>query len=161
MKANTITRIWLALFGQFDYRGTPSIPPEIILLPNWFYFNIYEFASWSRETIMALMIILTVRPVCQVPENANIPELYLEPPWKRHYTPAEKGKLFSWRSFFLFADSVFKTLEKLPFKPFRKMAMKKVEKWVVEHQETDGSWGGIMLPWIYSLMALKSLGYKV
>jgi hypothetical protein len=24
------------LLGQFDYRGTPSIPPEIVLLPNWF-----------------------------------------------------------------------------------------------------------------------------
>jgi squalene-hopene/tetraprenyl-beta-curcumene cyclase len=36
-----------------------------------------------------------------------------------------------------------------------------VEKWVVDHQEPDGSWGGIMLPWVYSLMALKSLGYRL
>ena len=38
---NTITKIWLALFGQYDYQGTPSIPAEIILLPKWSYFNIY------------------------------------------------------------------------------------------------------------------------
>ncbi len=31
--------------------------------------------------------------------------------------------------------------------------------WIVEHQETDGSWGGILLPWIYSLYALKSFGF--
>ena len=67
MKVNTITRIWLALFGQYYYRGTPSIPPEIALLPDRFFFNIYEFASWSRETIMALMLILSLKPVCKVP----------------------------------------------------------------------------------------------
>jgi squalene-hopene/tetraprenyl-beta-curcumene cyclase len=32
--------------------------------------------------------------------------------------------------------------------------------WVIGHQEEDGSWGGIMLPWVYSLIALKCLGYQ-
>ena len=32
---------------------------------------------------------------------------------------------------------------------------------MVEHQENDGSWGGIMLPWIYALIGLKSLGYPL
>jgi squalene-hopene/tetraprenyl-beta-curcumene cyclase len=159
MKTNTVTRIWLAVFGQFDYRGTPSIPPEIVLLPNWFYINIYEFASWSRETIMALMLVLASKPVCQVPENASISELYLEPPEKRRYKPAERENLISWRSFFLYADKIYKIYEKLAWRPFHKMALKRVEKWVVGHQEADGSWGGIILPWIYSLMALKSFGY--
>ncbi|MCR4392998.1 MAG: squalene--hopene cyclase [Dehalococcoidales bacterium] len=159
MKANTITRIWLAVFGQFDYRGTPSIPPELVFLPDWFYFNIYEFASWSRETIMALMIVLSTRPVCQVPDASGIEELYLEPVGRRHFKPAEWGKPFSWKSFFLSADYFLKAMEKLHLKPFRRIALKKVERWVVEHQEKDGSWGGIMLPWVYSLIALKSLGY--
>jgi squalene-hopene/tetraprenyl-beta-curcumene cyclase len=160
MKANTITRIWLSLFGQYDYRGTPSIPPEVVFLPNWFYFNIYEFASWSRETVMALILILALKPVCKVPEQANIDELYVEPAEKRLYLPAQRDKFWGWKSFFLLADSIFKTGDKLPFKPFRKPALRKVERWVVEHQEKDGSWGGIMLPWVYSLMALKSLGYN-
>ena len=161
MKANTITRIWLAVFGQYDYRGTPSIPPEIIFLPNWFYLNIYEFASWSRETIMALILILATRPVRPIPPSATIPELYVEAKAKRHYAPAERNKLFGWKNFFLFTDQVLKVYEKFPLKPFRKLAMNKVEKWVVDHQETDGSWGGIMLPWVYSLIALKSIGYEL
>jgi squalene-hopene/tetraprenyl-beta-curcumene cyclase len=159
MKANTITRIWLAVFGQFDYKGTPSIPPECIFSPNWFVLNIYEFASWSRETILALMLILSLKPVCKVPEEANISELFLEPPEKRYFTPAQRGGLFCWKNFFLNLDSIFKTLEKSPLKPLRKPALRKVTDWVLEHQEKDGSWGGIMLPWVYSLIALKSLGY--
>jgi squalene-hopene/tetraprenyl-beta-curcumene cyclase len=159
MQSNTITRIWLALFGQYDWRGAPSIPPELILCPRWFYFNIYEFASWSRETIMALIIVVNTRPVCRVPESASISELYVEPEKARRYSPARRGPFFSWQSIFLWLDRTLKLLDKQPVRPFHSLSMKKVEKWVVEHQEADGSWGGIMLPWVYSLMALKSLGY--
>ena len=160
-KTGVFTKIWLALFGQYDWRGTPSVPPEVILLPNWFYFNIYEFASWSRETIVALTVVLTLRPVCPVPEYARIPELYVEPEGRRDYSLGKIDKPFSWRSFFLLMDSLFKLYERLPVKPGRRLALRKTEEWVVQHQEKDGSWGGIMLPWVYSLVALKALGYPL
>ena len=160
-KANVLTKVWLAIFGQFSWKGTPSMPPEIILFPNWFYFNIYEFASWSRATIVALMVVLTKKPVCNIPESAQVPELYVEPEERRNYSLGKIDKPLSWRGFFLFMDSLFKTREKLPFKPGRGLALRRTEKWIVEHQENDGSWGGIMLPWVYSLIALKCLGYPL
>src|SRR5690606_12994898 len=46
-----------------------------------------------------------------------------------------------------------------PWKPFRKLALRRVEQWVLDHQEADGSWGGIQPPWVYSLIALRHLGY--
>jgi len=119
MKVNTITRIWLAMFGQYDYRGTPSIPLEIALLPNSFFFNIYEFASWSRETIMALMLILALKPVCKIPEKVGIEELYLEPPEQRHYVVAKKVGFFNVRNLFLDLDRLFKILENQPIKPLK------------------------------------------
>ncbi len=158
-KTNTITKIWLALFGQFDYRGTPSIPPEVALLPNWFYFNIYEFASWSRETIMALVLILNTRPVRRVPDGTDISELFVEADGKGRYTFPPINQFIGWKRFFMILDAGFKAIDRVPIKPFRRVAMARVEKWLVEHQEADGSWGGIMLPWIYALMALKSLGH--
>jgi squalene-hopene/tetraprenyl-beta-curcumene cyclase len=160
MKTNTITRIWLALFGQLDYKYTPSIPAEIVLLPNWFYINIYEFASWSRETIMALILILNTKPVCKVPSYADVSELNPKEEVRNGPMTIDGKRPFTWRNFFLGADRVFKATEKAPFRPTFKGALKKVETWVVEHQEADGSWGGILLPWLYSLMALKSLGYS-
>jgi squalene-hopene/tetraprenyl-beta-curcumene cyclase len=160
-KANTLTKIWLALFGQFNWRGTPAMPVEIMLLPHWFYFNIYEFASWSRATIVALMVILTKRPVCPVPEFASLAELYVEPEGERDYSLGKSERLFSWKSFFLWLDRLFKAWEKLPLKPGRGFALRRAEKWIIEHQEADGSWGGIMLPWVYSLIALRCLGYPL
>lgn len=160
-KANTLTKMWLALFGQYDWRGTPTIPPEIILLPSWFYFNIYEFASWSRATIVALMIVSAKRPVCPVPQWARVDELYLEPEDKRDYSLSKAERFLSWENFFLWLDRFFKIWEKSPFQPGRGLALRRTERWLTEHQEADGSWGGIMLPWVYSLIAFKSLGYPL
>jgi squalene-hopene/tetraprenyl-beta-curcumene cyclase len=33
------------------------------------------------------------------------------------------------------------------------------ERWIVQRQEADGSWGGIQPPWVYSLIALHLRGY--
>ena len=55
-----------------------AIPPEIILLPRWFYINIYEMSSWSRGILVPLSIISARKPHCPVPASANIAELELE-----------------------------------------------------------------------------------
>jgi len=73
-KVRIFTKIWLALFGQWDWKGTPKMPPEMIFLPSWAPFNIYEFASWARSTVAPMLIILTRQPYCPVPESANIDE---------------------------------------------------------------------------------------
>lgn len=158
-RSSVFTKIWLALFGQFPWRSAPSIPPEVIFLPDWFYFNIYEFASWSRATIMALAVVLTCKPICPLPEGVSLSDLYLEPEGQRVYPPGVAERFWSWKNFFLGLDALFKLWEKLPFQPGRKKALHRVAEWILEHQEADGGWGGIMLPWIYSLFALKSLGY--
>ena len=46
------TRYWLALIGEWPWQKTPNIPPEVIYLPTWFPFNIYNFSSWARATLM-------------------------------------------------------------------------------------------------------------
>lgn len=159
-RSNALTKIWLALFGQYDWRGTPTLPPELVYLPSWFYVSIYDFASWSRETIMALILLLTRKPVFPLPQSAQVSDLFVEPPGKRIAPLGKADRFFSWKKFFLIADRAFKAYERLPWKPGRGTAMRRTERWVVEHQEPDGSWGGIMLPWVYSLFALKALGYK-
>ncbi len=160
-RANVIAKVWLALFGQFPWEATPAVPPEVMLLPNWFYLNPYEFASWSRATIVALSIVLTIRPTCQVPAFARLDELYVEPAGQRRYPLGKADRFWSWRNAFLGLDSLLKLYERLPAKPGRALALRRAAEWVVAHQEADGSWGGIMLPWIYSLAALKGLGYSV
>ena len=88
-QVRVFTKIWLALFGQWDWRGTPNMPPELIFLPSWAPFNLYRFASWARATVAPMLIILTRHPTCPVPESANIDELYPEPRNPRRLLPAQ------------------------------------------------------------------------
>ena len=37
------TKIWLSLFGQWEWKGVPVMPPEIMLLPSWSPITIYDF----------------------------------------------------------------------------------------------------------------------
>jgi squalene-hopene/tetraprenyl-beta-curcumene cyclase len=160
--ANTYTKIILALFGQYSWKGIPEIPPEIIYLPRWSYINIYDFASWTRATIMAFSIILSLKPVYRLGEDEMILDLYRDQAHVKKPVAFKASGPGSLGNIFITLNTAFKMWDRLPdnLKVGRAAAMKKVEKWILEHQEDDGSWGGIILPWLFSLIALKYLGYE-
>ena len=160
-RVRVFTKIWLSLFGQWEWDGTPSMPPELIFLPSWCPFNIYDFSSWARATIVPMIIILTKRPERPVPQWAGIDELYPTPRESTDYSlPRPKG-LIGWHRFFHVADRLLRLYQRSPLKPGHERAIRKAERWIVSHQEADGSWGGIQPPWVYSLIALKQLGYPL
>ena len=159
-EARVFTKIWLSLFGQYDWRGVPAIPAELMLLPTWFPVNLYEFSSWARATIVPLLIIFDLKPTRDTPADRGIEELYPLPRDEIDYSLKRPERLLGWESLFYAGDAILKQLERLPW-PTRGQAVRKAEKWIVAHQEADGSWGGIQPPWVYSLMALKELGYEL
>ena len=70
VKCNTFTKIYLCALGQYDYDAVPAIPPEIVLAPKWFYFNIYEISSWSRAILVPLSIAYAKKPFKKIPVDA-------------------------------------------------------------------------------------------
>src|SRR5436305_541068 len=74
---NTFTKIYLCFLGQYDYDAVPAIPPEIVLFPNWFWFNIYEISSWSRAILVPLSIVYAKKPFKKIPDEMRIDELYV------------------------------------------------------------------------------------
>ena len=106
---------------------------------------------------------MTEKPLRSVPEWANIDELYPDGREKTEYTFGKNGRLLSTGTFFKAVDRALRLLEWRPFRtvrtPFKNSALKKAEEWIVRRQEEDGSWGGIQPPWVYSLMALRTVGY--
>ncbi len=155
------TKLWLALFGQFEWSAMPAMPPEAILLPPSSPLNIYAFASWARATIVPILVVWAYQPVVPVPAEAAIDELYLDPRDRRVIRFERDPQLLSWRNLFLALDKALRLHERLPAKPLRKRALEACERWIVAHQEADGSWGGIQPPWVYSLIALKCRGYSM
>ncbi len=155
------TKLWLSLFGQFDWSALPAMPPESILMPVSSPLNIYMFASWARATIVAILVVWAYRPVVPIPDYAHVDELYLDPDHRRSIPLRRDRQPFTWRNAFLAIDRVLHAHERLPWKPLRRFALKECERWIIEHQEADGTWGVIQPPSVYSLIALRAHGYSM
>jgi squalene-hopene/tetraprenyl-beta-curcumene cyclase len=157
--ARVFTKIFLALFGQYDWRGIPVIPPELIFLPRSFYINVYEFSSWSRSVIIPLSILFAKKPLCALPRAYHVEELFVEPPGSARYAMPRRERGLNWETFFVSLDKLLKASEKYASQTLREAAMRRAEQWTLEHQDHTGDWGGIMPAMMNSVLALVSLGY--
>src|SRR5260370_32460981 len=78
-RCNSFTKFYLALLGQFPYENCPAVPPEMMFLPRWAYFNIYAMSSWTRTIVIPLSIFFAHKPVRVLTPELGIAELFLEP----------------------------------------------------------------------------------
>lgn len=155
-KTRIFTKLHLALIGCYDWRGIPSLPPWIMLLPNSFPVNIYEMSSWARSSTVPLLIVCDRKPIFQIDPAISVDELYVE---GRDRVQWELPRSGDWTDIFITLDQGFKFAESLNWVPFRKEGIKAAEKWVLERQEATGDWGGIIPAMLNSLLALRCLDY--
>jgi squalene-hopene/tetraprenyl-beta-curcumene cyclase len=147
------TRIWLAMVGLWSWDELPVLPPELVLLPKRFPLALPQWGCWARQTIVPLAIVSALRP--STPVSFDLTELSAG-------TVATAGrKLSGFDTFFLGLDKVLHQYERLPIRPLRRHAMRAAAEWIIARQEADGSWGGIQPPWVYSLIALRLMGYPL
>src|SRR5581483_550885 len=97
------------------------------------------FGRWARQTIVALQIVTALRPRTTV--GFDIPELVTGRRPRVHPV-----------------DRVLHAYARRPIPALRRRALAAAERWVVERQERDGSWGGIQPPWVWSMIALHARG---
>jgi squalene-hopene/tetraprenyl-beta-curcumene cyclase len=160
-EVNTFTKIYLCFLGQYDYDAVPAIPPEIVLFPNWFWFNIYEISSWSRAILVPLSICYAKKPFKKIPAEMGIDELFVGGRQKSQMHLRWAKKLFSWRNFFLVLDRMTHWFEAVHIRPLRSIALKKAEKWMLERFEMSDGLGGIYPSIVNSVVAMRCLGYSL
>jgi squalene-hopene/tetraprenyl-beta-curcumene cyclase len=157
-ETRVFTRIWLAVVGAWDWEDLPVVPPEIMFLPARVPLNIYDFACWARQTVVALTVVMAHRPARALP--FDLPELSVgnrerpRSPWR---STARRFEVL---------DRLLHAYERLPggFAPrriLRRVALARAERWIIQRQEADGLWGGIQPPTVYSIIALHLLGYPL
>jgi squalene-hopene/tetraprenyl-beta-curcumene cyclase len=152
------TRIWLAVVGRWDWESLPVLPPEIMLLPPSVPLNIYDFACWARQTVVALTVVMSNRPSRPLPFGLEELEGAL--------APATRKSLRTRAGQFEALDRILHRYERLPSwlwprTALRRAALNAAERWILKRQEADGLWGGIQPPVVYSIIALNLLGYPL
>src|SRR5580700_4589564 len=155
---NSYVRFYLALVGAVGWELVPAIPPELMLLPNWFYLNIYEMSSWTRGIVIPMAILSALRPDFRLPEHARVDELFRDPSQKTAAFSWSK-QLVSWKNLFLAVDRGLKLYEKLPWKPLRNKALKEAKQWMLEHMERTDGLAAIYPSMMNSIFALMALGH--
>jgi squalene-hopene/tetraprenyl-beta-curcumene cyclase len=151
--ANSYVKINLSLFDLFPREHCPSIPPEILLLPGNF---IYQMSSWTRAIVIPLSIVHALNPRRPVPAGFDLGELYLD-----GVSPAfrKDGGYFTWRNVFLGMDKGLKLWEKSGPKAVRNLAIRRAEQWILERTRYTDGLAAIYPPMQYVIMALDLLGY--
>ena len=153
--ANSYVKVNLSLFDLYPREHTPSIPPELMLLPGGV---IYQMSSWTRAIVIALAIVHSANPKRPVPAGFTLDELHV--PGKSFALPSDDSWI-TLRNTFIHSDRILKLWEKYGVDRIRRSAIRKCEHWMVEHLKHSDGLGAIYPPMMYAIMAFDVLGYAV
>ena len=152
---NSYVRFYLALYGAIDWSYAPAIAPELMLVPRWLPFNLFEMSSWTRAIVVPMTILYALRPSWPLPEGFSIQELFRTPGAKPP-SLCRDGDALSWRNAFIALDRALKSYEGFRWKPFRKMALNRARKWMNQRLQNSEGLATIypsMMNSVYALLA--------
>lgn len=160
-RVRTFTKLWLALLGEWSWDDVPCLPPELIFLPHWAPFSVYQFSYWARQVIVPMAILCVRRPVHPLPAHLRCRELIRE-------NELSSRDLQPSRKMVSFLDGILRHVdnalrwygERCLVKPGRATAVECCVAWVLKRQECDGSWP-VTTGWFLVLMALKTEGFPL
>lgn len=155
---NSFTKIYLSIFGLFDWRQCPAVPPEMILFPRRFYFSIYAMSSWSRAIVVPLSVIWAHKPRCVLPATASLDDV-----WDGNEVAT--GPMTAKRRFWSYVFRAINRLqhlgERLKLVPLRRLAIRRCEAWIRERLFDSDGLAGIFPPIVNTLIAFRCLGYDM
>lgn len=154
--ANVFTRIQLALYGELDWKYTPAVPPEVILLPRWFPIHLAKMSYWARTVIVPLLVLAAKKPRAKNPRGIHVPELFTPGKLKIRRAPQQK---IAWYALFSALDFVLKAIEPVWPRALRARAIKRCEEWTIERLNGEDGLGAIYPAMANSVMMFDILGY--
>ena len=167
-RVNSFTRYYLALLGQIEYRQCPAVPPELMLVPGFSPLNLREMSAWSRTIVVPLSLLWAFQPVRDLPaEGVDIRDLFLRSPEElpvvmERSEVVERGMTptrVDWHGVFGTLDRVYKACDRVKLNPLRRLAVKRAERWMLDRFEGSDGLGAIFPPIVWSVVALRCLGY--
>lgn len=156
VKANVFTRIQLALYGELDWKYTPAVPPELILLPRWFPIHLSKMSYWARTVIVPLLVLAAKKPLARNRRGVHVPELFVSGPVKIKRAPQQNR---FWYAFFNVIDRLLKSAEPVWPKGLRRRAIERCLNWTCERLNGADGLGAIYPAMANSVMMFDTLGF--
>jgi len=159
-RCNTFTKFFFACLGQVSFDACPSIPPEVVWLPRWSYFNLYNVSAWTRTMILPLGIVTSQRYVREIPADRRIDELYLDKAAANRLGDPPPLVPRTWEQAFLRLDRILKWYDRHSIGWIRRRAIRRAERWILDRLEGSEGLGAIFPPMVYMLIVYRVLGYS-
>jgi squalene-hopene/tetraprenyl-beta-curcumene cyclase len=157
-KSNVFTRSLLALYGEIPWRGVPTMPVEIMLLPKWFPFHLDKISYWGRTVLVPLLVLMTKKPRARNPKDVHIPELFVTPPEEVKVWPKGEHQTWPWAHVFGEIDKLLRFVEPYMPKRSRQYAIELAERWTTERLNGVDGLGAIFPSMVNSLLMYEVLG---
>jgi squalene-hopene/tetraprenyl-beta-curcumene cyclase len=158
-KSNVFTRFLLALYGAIPWRGVPTMPVEIMLLPRWFPFHITKISYWARAVLVPLLVLQALKPRARNPRGVGIDELFVAPPGEVREWPKGAHQTWGWIKFFGAVDKVLKLTEPYFPKAARRRAIAAAVAFVTERLNGIDGLGAIYPAMANAVLMFDALGY--
>ncbi|ROW05867.1 hypothetical protein VPNG_08043 [Cytospora leucostoma] len=168
-RVRMLTRIFFAEFGLYPWSALPQMPCEFILIPSFLPTNIYKLSAWARPIVVALLLVFHHQPVYTLPNardtnNDFLDELWLDPRNKHLPYPTSpyqaKDDIIS--SLFTVVDIGLRWLGGLRWVPLvRSYSRQRCLDWLLERQETEGDWAGVIPAMLWATQALVLEGFAL
>lgn len=160
-KANLLTRVMLAMTGQYSWSNFFHIPVETILLPRDFPVNFFDFAGFARVHIAPILICSDRNFFLKNSRTPDLSHLYVRNPYELEEISYRQNPLYSqFLSVFNLIHEGIRTIVGLPHQ-IHQMALHRLEKYMLERIEPDGTLYSYFTATCFMVFALRALGYPV
>ena len=161
-RCNSFTNFYLACLGQISWNAVPSIPPEMVWMPRWFYFHLDKMSAWSRTMLLPLAIVTVLRPTRQLDAQQGIDELFVSQQ-ARHRLKMRRDVPAFWRAFFGSVDWIMKRVHDVFGTRWRRRAIEQAFHWSAtrmgqEMPAPTSGLGAIFPPMVYIQVVMQALG---
>ena len=161
-RCNSFTNFYLACLGQISWNAVPSIPPEMVWMPRWFYFHLDKMSAWSRTMLLPLAIVTVLRPTRQLDAQQGIDELFVSQQ-ARHRLKMRRDVPAFWRAFFGSLDWIMKRVHDVFGTRWRRRAIEQAFNWSAtrmgqEMPAPTSGLGAIFPPMVYIQVVMQALG---
>ncbi len=161
-QCNSFSNFYLAALGQIPWSAVPTIPPELVYLPRWFFFHLSKVSAWSRTMILPLAIVSALRPTRALTPAQGIDELFVCQRQRAKLYARKDGSRF-WRAVFGGVDRALKVAHQfVAGTPWRDRAVADAFVWIMrrasqEHPVPTQGVGAIFPPMVYVQVVMHAL----
>ncbi|MFD2445568.1 squalene--hopene cyclase [Bacillus sp. CGMCC 1.16607] len=157
-KSHMLLKIMLAITGQLPWPNFFPIPIEIILLPNSFPINFFDFSVYGRANISPILILENKKYSIRTNKSPDLSDLFVNrgSEWNEEYSMWMRSS--KWGNILSIIKSGIKGLLGVPSEN-KILAIERLKQYMLDRIEPDGTFYSYFSSTFLMVYALLALGY--